>query len=123
MPLARSPGGWSRAGGPGTIPPGSAAPQAGAGQRQRVEIKHVHLSRRRHGLVVGLETNEGRLSNLVVELWHGKHRLARAHAAKLTTHPVDVVLRVHRAEPRPGRYEVVVRQRRQVLAKRAVKVA
>ncbi len=108
--------------GPGTIPPASAAPQSGHGQRQRVEIKHVHLNRRRNGLVVELETNEGRLSDLVVELWRGKHRFAHARAAHVSTRLTDVVLRVHRAEPRPGRYEILVRQRRRVLAKRAVKV-
>ena len=62
--------------GPGTIPPASVAPLPAPAIR--VEIKRVRVNRRLRGLVVELETNRGSLSELVVELEHGKHRVASA---------------------------------------------
>ncbi len=93
--------------GPGTIPPASAAPLPAPAIR--LEIKRVRVNRRLRGLVVELETNRGSLSELVVELQHGKHRVASARLAHVSTRPVRVVLRVHHKVPPPGRYEVVVR--------------
>jgi hypothetical protein len=82
----------------------------------------VRVNRRLRGLVVELETNRGTLSELVVELLHGKHRVASARLAHVSTRPARVVLRVHHKLPPPGRYEVVVRHRDRVVAKRAVRV-
>ena len=112
--------------GPGTIPPASAAPlpapRHGGATHVRVEIKRVRVNRRIRGLVVELETNRGSLSEVVVELQHRSDRVAEARVAHLSTRPIRVVLRVHRDLPPPGRYEVVVRHRHAVIAKRSVRV-
>ena len=105
--------------GPGTIPPASVAPLPAPAIR--LEIKRVRVNRRLRGLVVELETNRGSLSELVVELQHGKHRVASA-PLHVSTRPVRVVLRVHHKVPPPGRYEVVVRHRDRVVARRALRV-
>ncbi len=106
--------------GPGMIPPASAAPLPAPAIR--LEIKRVRVDRRLRGLVVELETDRGSLSELVVELHHGKHRVASARLAHISTRPVRVVLRMHHKVPQPGRYEVLVRHRQGVLAKRDVRV-
>jgi phospholipase C len=106
--------------GPGTIPPATAAPLPAP--PIRLEIKRVRVNRRLRGLVVELETNRGSLSGLVVELHHGQHRVASARLAHVSTRPVRVVLRKHHKVPPRGRYEVVVRRRDRVVAKRAVRV-
>ena len=106
--------------GPGMIPPASAAPLPAPAIR--LEIKRVRVDRRLRGLVVELETDRGSLSELVVELHHGKHRVASARLAHISTRPVRVVLRMHHKVPQPERYEVLVRHRQGVLAKRDVRV-
>jgi hypothetical protein len=106
--------------GPGTIPPASAAPLPAPAIR--LEIKRVRVNRRLRGLVVELETNRGSLSELVVELQRGKHRVASARLARVSTRPVRAVLRAHHKVPPPGRYEVVVRHRDRVVARRALRV-
>jgi Phosphoesterase family len=105
--------------GPGTIPTPSAALPA---PPVRLEIKRVRVNRRLLGLVVELETNRGSLSGVVVELAHGKHRVASARLARVSTRPVRVVLRVHHRIPAAGRYEVVAKHRGDELASRAVRV-
>ncbi len=106
--------------GPGTIPPASAAPLPAP--PVRLEIKRVRVNRRLRGLVVELETNRGSLSELVVELHHGQHRVASARLAHVSTRPVRVVLREHHEVPPRGHYEVVVRHGDRVAARRAVRV-
>ena len=106
--------------GPGKIPPASAAPLPAP--PIRMEIKRVRVNRRLRGVVVELKTNRGSLSEVVVELQHGKHRVASARLARVSTRPVRAVLRVHHKIPAAGRYEVVARHRGDELASRAIRV-
>ena len=101
--------------GPGTIPPPAPPPIP-----LRVVLRSHGLNHRLRGLQLELWTTRASLRDLVVELHHGKHRVASARIARLTTLPRQVVLRVHHRAPAVGHYTVVVRKGRRVLVRRAI---
>jgi phospholipase C len=103
--------------GPGTIPPPAPPPIP-----LRVVLENQGVSKQHRGLVLQLWTTRAYLRDLVVELHHGKRRVASARIAKLTTLPRQVTLRVHRRAPVAGHYTLVVRKGRRVLLRRAIRV-
>jgi phospholipase C len=100
--------------GPGKIPPPLPP--------QRLEIRSVRLSRRLRGLVVELSTDRGTMTVIEVELFKGRHRIARAFAARVGYAEHRLVLRVGGSAPQPGRYSLVVRQDSRTLVRRGVAV-
>jgi len=87
---------------------------------QRLFIRH-HLRHGGRALVVTLHTNFGAFTNLTIVLRHGKHVVAHAHARHVGTTPHRVVLHAHNGlRFGRGHYELVVRHRHQLVAKRGV---
>jgi phospholipase C len=90
--------------------------------RQRLLV-NFGIARGRHSLVAGLRTTRGAFTQLSVQLLHGKRVVAAAHVKRVTTVPHQVVLRPRHGHQFPrGRYELVVRRGRHVLARRAVRI-
>jgi hypothetical protein len=109
--------------GSGTIPPaGSVLPAPRGAPQIKLKIKSARINHRLHGLAVELETNRSTVSGIEVELRHGKRQVASARVAHVSTKPVRVVLREHRKAPPAGRYELIVRDGRQVMAQRQLKL-
>jgi phospholipase C len=106
--------------GPGTIP--APPPTHSAPPPVRLRLRVLGVRRRLHGLVLELRTSKGWLSELEVELHRGKRRVASARVHQLSVGERRVVLRVHGRAPATGRYVVVVRHGRRVLAERTVHV-
>ncbi len=107
--------------GPGAIPPPPRSPTPAA-PMPRLRLRVLGIRRPLHGLVVELRTDHGWLSELEVELHHGKRLVAHAWVHHLSVGERRVVLRVRGRIPAAGRYSVVVRRGRRVLARRAVLV-
>jgi phospholipase C len=103
--------------GPGKIPPPAPLPIT-----LRVELRSLGVRRALRGLVLELWTTRGSLANLVVELHHRGRRVAHARVSQLSTPAEQVVLRVHGRAPSAGRYSVVVRHGRRVVARQAIRV-
>ena len=103
--------------GPGKIPPPSPRPIP-----LRVEMRNIGVSRRRHSLELELWTTRSTLKDLVVELHQGHRRVATTRVGELSEPPRNVLLRVRRRPPAPGRYTVVVRHGRRVWLRRRIRV-
>jgi phospholipase C len=90
--------------------------------RQRLLV-NFGVSKRRRSLVVGLRTTRGTFSQLTVQLLHGRQPVASGHVKRVGTVPHQVILRsAHAHALARGRYELIVRRGRHVLARRAVTV-
>jgi len=89
---------------------------------QHLELRTVGVKRGLRGLVVELRTDRGTMSGLEVDLYRGRRRVAQHSLASVAVTEHRVVLRVRGREPARGRYTVVVRQGRRILARRAVTV-
>jgi hypothetical protein len=90
---------------------------------QKLELRSVRASRRLRGLVVELQTDRGTMSGLEVDLYRGRRRVAHHSLASVAVTERRVVLRVRGREPARGRYRLVVRRGRTILAQRGVTVA
>jgi phospholipase C len=113
-------------GGPGKIPPAgsvSARPGSSSGKsRPRLEIRRAAANRRARGIVAVLVTDRGSLRDLTVFLQRGSRTVASTGVRAVSTTPVKVILRSRGGLPPPGRYELVVRQAGETLARREVMV-
>jgi phospholipase C len=105
--------------GPGPIPPPMAARRLPA---QRLEILSARVNLRVRGIVVELQTNDGTMTGVGVELHQGRRRLARRRVASVGTSAHKVVLRVNGQVPPPGRYTVLARKGGREVAQRPVTV-
>ncbi len=76
---------------------------------------------RGHGLVVGLLTTTGTLTNLTVELRHGRRLVARRLVDHVGAHPRNVVLQAH-GHVAAGRYALIVAHAGKTLIRRTVLV-
>jgi len=111
--------------GPGQIPP-PVAPALSPGPRKlpaiRVELRDLGVRRHLHGLLLELRTSHGTLHDIVIELHHGRRRVARHHLQRLAHAERRVILTVHGHRPPAGHYVVVVRHGRRTLLRRAIRV-
>lgn len=87
------------------LPAGAAAPIRTG--KPRLRLRELGLSTRRHGLIVALSSTAGTLHAVTVQLRRGRRVVARASLARVGTRVRSIVLRVHGAAPRRGRYTLV----------------
>jgi phospholipase C len=103
--------------GPGTIPPPSPTPV-----RPMVELRGYRLDRPRHALMLDLNTNGPTLTNVLVELYRDRRRVASHRLERLGAAPRAVPIRHRRGAPPPGHYALVVRSGRRLLLRRSVRI-
>jgi len=90
---------------------------------QRLTARFYGRRHTLHGLLVKLNTSEGVLTDLTVELRFGHHLLARARARRVGTRRQSVVLHLrHGVKLHPGHYALVVRHRGTPILRRSVRV-
>jgi phospholipase C len=107
--------------GPGTIPPPAPSPPAKL-PPIRLELHDLGLRRHLHGLQLELRTSHGTLTDLEVELYHGRRVVARHHLARVARAERRFVLRVRGRAPAAGRYTVIVRHGHRTLVRRTIRV-
>ena len=94
-------------------------PAAAGGATDHLVVRWYGRRRREHGLLVTLNTRQGAVKDLTLELRRGAHLLARTHAAHVATARHRAVFRIHVPK---GRYTLVVRQGTRTLVRRRVRV-
>jgi hypothetical protein len=110
--------------GVGTRAPACSISAAAAAAAQSLTVRYYGRRHGPRGILVGLSVDRGTLDSVTVELRHGGELEARTTVQRITTQPRRVVLRGRRGRPlAPGRYAIVVREGRAVVARRNVLVA
>jgi hypothetical protein len=106
-----------------TRPPDCSIVAGSAATGQRVILRYYGRRQRLRGILVDLRVDAGTLDAVTVELRRGRRLEASAVLQRITTRPRRLVMRSHGGGSiAPGRYAIVVRQGRGVLARREVQV-
>jgi len=116
LPTLAKPGGFScTPGSAGKIPPPAPTPLP-----LQLKLDYTGPNHKQKGVVIELQCNHAELTNLTVQLAHGRKSVDKVHVRTVTTVPHQVVLREHGKLPPAGRYTITVKQGHKTLAKRNI---
>jgi hypothetical protein len=104
--------------GPGTIPP----VETTTGAAPTLTVKSLGINKRRRALLVAVHSAGGAVSDVEVELYRGRKRLASVRVGKLTDKTREVALRIRNRAPGAGHYTIVLTQAKHTLVRKSIRL-